>query len=125
MRLFRSFLGLFFRLLYHPFAWTYDFVAAVVSLGRWQAWVQSVLPYLKGRVLEIGHGPGHLQISLHAHGFLAVGLDESRQMSRQAASRLRRQGYPVNLARGVAQQLPFQNTSFDTIVATFPSEYIF
>ena len=30
---------LFFRLLYHPFAWTYDGVASAVSMGRWKRWV--------------------------------------------------------------------------------------
>jgi ubiquinone/menaquinone biosynthesis C-methylase UbiE len=31
----------------------------------------------------------------------------------------------INLTRGIAQQLPFRGESFDTIVATFPAEYIF
>jgi ubiquinone/menaquinone biosynthesis C-methylase UbiE len=31
----------------------------------------------------------------------------------------------INLTRGVSQSLPFSDESFDTIVATFPSEYIF
>ena len=30
----------------------------------------------------------------------------------------------INLIRGVGQQLPFPSESFDTIVATFPTEYI-
>jgi hypothetical protein len=30
----------------------------------------------------------------------------------------------VNLTRGIAQALPFPNEAFDTIVATFPTEYI-
>ena len=52
----------FFKLLYHQFSWTYDWVASIVSLGEWQNWVSSVLPYIIGpNVLEIGFGPGHLQ----------------------------------------------------------------
>ena len=121
----RRLLGLFFHLLYHSFAWTYDLVAAAVSLGRWQAWVLCVQPYLRGRVLEIGYGPGHLQAALLAGGFQAFGLDESRQMSRQARRRLRRQKLPVRLTRGYAQRLPFAGNSFDSVAATFPSEYIF
>lgn len=125
MRLLLSLLRLFFRLLYHQFAWAYDLVAATVSLGRWKGWVLSVLPYLHGRVLEIGFGPGHLQLALHARGLAAFGLDESRQMARQAGRRLRRKGFTGNLVRGVAQQLPFLKNSFETVVATFPAEYIF
>jgi SAM-dependent methyltransferase len=33
-------------------------------------------------------------------------------------------GQPRNLARALAQALPFSATSFDSIVATFPTEYI-
>ena len=119
--LFRS----FFYLLYHQFAWTYDLVAALVSLGRWRSWVSSVLPHLDGRVLEIGFGPGHLQQSLNGRGLTAYGIDESRQMAAQANRRLHRHHYPANLACGFAQQLPFPKNSFDTVVATFPTEYIF
>ncbi len=125
MRLLLSLLRLFFHLLYHEFAWTYDLVAAAVSLGRWKGWVLTALPHLEGRVLEIGHGPGHLQMALHERGLPAFGMDESRQMGRQARRRLRRNGFTGQLARGYAQNLPYRSNSFDTVVATFPSEYIF
>ncbi len=125
MFLMRLLLSLFFRLLYHPFAWTYDLVAALVSLGRWQGWVRCALPYLDGRVLELGHGPGHLQVDLQKHAVNAFGLDESRQMGRQAGRRLRRQDLDLRLARGQAGSLPFKNNCFDSVVATFPSEYIY
>jgi ubiquinone/menaquinone biosynthesis C-methylase UbiE len=121
----RNLLGLFFQLLYHPFAWTYDLVAAVVSLGHWQSWVLQARPYLSGRVLEIGFGPGHLQVGLNKDGLEAFGLDESRQMARQARGRLRRGNYPVRLVNGYAQSMPFPGDSFDCVAATFPSEYIF
>src|SRR5207237_1096722 len=82
--------------------------------------------YLDGpRVLEIGHGPGHLQLAMRQKGLLAFGLDESRQMGRMAFSRLARAGLPATLARGHAQYLPFGAACFDTVAATFPSEYIF
>ena len=58
MCLLTRFLGFFFHLLYHPFAWAYDLIAWTVSLGRWKDWVESVVPFIKGmRVLELGHGP--------------------------------------------------------------------
>ena len=115
-----------FYLLYHQFAWTYDLVAAVISLGHWNEWVRSILPYVQGsRVLELGHGPGILQLALHEHGFQVFGLDESCQMSRQAARRLRKKGMDVNLSRGHAQSLPFTQSAFQCVAITFPSEYIF
>lgn len=134
----KTLLRFFFRLLYHEFAFTYDLVAAVVSFNRWKDWVMSVLPFIEGkRVLEIGHGPGHLQRALLSRGLVAVGIDESAQMGRLAQRNLRRGSIPssplasrpnsaqTNLTRGAAQQLPFPDGTFDTVVATFPAEYIF
>lgn len=121
-------LRLFFRWLYHPLAFAYDVVAATVSLGHWNEWVRVVLPFVQGmRLLELGHGPGHLQLSLRGAGRLVIGLDESRQMGRIAARRLRTEGgdAALTLVRGVSQALPFPNQSFDSLVSTFPSEYIF
>lgn len=143
----KTLLRFFFKLLYHQFAFTYDLVATTVSLGRWKNWVVSILPFIEGtRILEIGFGPGHLQRILLSHGLLAVGIDESRQMARLARQNLRKkiasvspsisglQYKPIrstafdytqtSLTRGLAQRLPFPNQIFDTIVATFPAEYI-
>jgi ubiquinone/menaquinone biosynthesis C-methylase UbiE len=127
MSIIRRFMQFFFNLLYHPFAWSYNFVAWTVSLGRWRDWVASALPFIKGmRVLEIGHGPGHLQRLLLDLNLLAVGLDESRQMGFHAKDRLKHSGYTkIKLTRGLAQSLPFPAETFDTVVASFPSEYIF
>ncbi len=122
------FLRFFFWHFYHGFAWTYDFVAAVVSLGRWNDWVRGALPYVRGtRVLEIGHGPGHLQVELRRTRSLTVfGLDESPQMARLARRRLLDAACAaLNLTRGIAQHLPFPSSAFDTVVSTFPAEYIF
>ena len=114
-----------YALLYHQFAWSYDFVAALVSLGRWNAWVQTALPHLEGRVLELGFGPGHLQSRMFERGLQSFGVDESRQMTQQARRRLRKLGFSPNLTRGHAQYLSFPIASFNSVVATFPAEYIF
>lgn len=115
----------FFRLLYHPFAWTYDMVAATVSLGRWQHWVRSAVTLLQGpRVLELGYGPGHLQAQLLKEGWSIFGLDESMQMARQACTRLVHEGLEPRLVRGLAQALPYPDDSFDGVAATFPTPYI-
>ena len=126
MRLISRFLEFFFHHLYHGFAFAYDFVATVVSFGHWIEWTEATLPFLRGtRVLELGHGPGHLQRSLLDRGLDAFGLDESSQMSRLARRRTLRSGYAqTNLTRGVGQALPFAAKSFDAIVATFPAPYI-
>jgi ubiquinone/menaquinone biosynthesis C-methylase UbiE len=125
IRIFEAILRLFFNLLYHQLAWTYDGVAWIVSLGAWQKWVLSVVPYLnRPRTLEIGFGPGHLQAALNRNGMIAFGLDESHQMGRIAKRRLTRLGVQPKLARGDAVVLPFAEKSFHQVVMTFPSEYI-
>jgi ubiquinone/menaquinone biosynthesis C-methylase UbiE len=127
-----TFLKTFFHELYHRFAWIYDIVAYFVSLGKWQSWVKNSLQFLEGeKILELGYGPGHLQIDLAVNGYIPFGIDESMYMARQAQHRFNRSfsrlspASPPRLVRGVAETLPFADDSFDSIVATFPTEYIF
>lgn len=116
----------FFDLLYNQMAWTYDLVAWLVSLGRWNSWILEVADDLPGpKILELGHGPGHLQSALGQQDKSVFGLDLSRQMGRIAKRRLRGKKLPVRLVTGLGQQLPFENAAFDQVVATFPTEYIF
>ena len=118
----KQFMRLFFRLLYHQLAFTYDLVAASVSFNRWKDWVMSVIPFIKGdRILEIGHGPGHLQRILLSRQLVTVAIDESRQMGYLAK---RNTAGSARLTRGLAQYLPFPNETFNTIVSTFPADYI-
>jgi ubiquinone/menaquinone biosynthesis C-methylase UbiE len=127
-RVLRAVLRPFFHHFYHEFAWTYDLVAATVSLGRWNDWIESVVPFVIGpRVLEIGHGPGHLQAKLSTTGgIVPVGLDESPEMGSLARRRLSAQaGEAANLVRCLAQSMPLAAFAFDTVVATFPAEFIF
>jgi ubiquinone/menaquinone biosynthesis C-methylase UbiE len=127
--LWRAFLRLFFRLLYNEFAWAYDAVAWVVSLGRWEAWGRTAIPRLcacaRGRrVLELAHGPGHLLGAMVERGLAPVGLDLSPHMGRMARRRLLRRGDRVPLVRARAQALPFRDASFGGAVSTFPAEFI-
>lgn len=123
MNLLQNFMRVFFDLLYHSFAFTYDLVAATVSFGQWKNWIASIVPLIEGtRILEFGHGPGHLQRILLDRGLVAVAIDESAPMGRLARRRL---GSSQKLTRALAQRIPFASETFDTVVSTFPSEYIF
>ncbi|MBN1317806.1 MAG: class I SAM-dependent methyltransferase [Anaerolineales bacterium] len=111
--------------LYTRFAWTYDAVACLVSRGRWQAWGRAAIPFLQGRrVLELGHGPGHLLASLLDAGFDPVGIDLSNAMSYKAKRNLLKRDGANRLVRGRVQQLGLANETFDSVVSVFPSEYI-
>jgi ubiquinone/menaquinone biosynthesis C-methylase UbiE len=131
----RLVLRIFFRLLYHEFAWTYDWVAAAVSAGHWSDWVKQAQPFMVGQhVLELGFGPGHLQSDLREAGLDVFGLDASPQMCWLASTNIRRSlkapsrnGYThdAKFVCGLGSQLPFRSGSFNTVTATFPTEYIF
>jgi len=115
----------FFELLYTRLAWTYDLVAWASSMGQWRSWQRTALEDLPaGRVLELGHGPGHLLVDLGRSHASVFGIDRSRQMSRLAQRRLRRAGSVSRIARAAAFGLPFASRSFAAIVSTFPTEYI-
>ncbi len=115
----------FYKFLYHPFAWTYDFVAYVVSVGQWKDWVLTILPELSGgKTLEIGHGPGHLQIELMAKSNEVFGLDFSAQMGRMAFRRIEKAKMEPRITNGDVHCLPFPKSTFDNIASTFPSDYI-
>ena len=45
-RLWRSSVRFGFRLLYHEFAFSYDLVSWVASMGAWRCWVESSLRHL-------------------------------------------------------------------------------
>ncbi|MBE2225282.1 MAG: methyltransferase domain-containing protein [Anaerolineae bacterium] len=122
MKLWFRLVGFGFRLLYYEFAWTYDVVSWMVSLGDWRRWQLAALPFVSGRdVLEIGHGPGHMLLALQNARFDVVGLDLSPYMGRQALKRTQR---TVPLLRGDVQNLPFETAVFDTVLSTFPTDYI-
>ena len=117
-----------FRLLYNEFAFTYDFVSYVVSLGQWRCWQRSVLQFLPppqaGLVLEIAHGTGDLQVDLLRAGYRTVALDVSFNMGRHARRKLTRCGLTTAFVRADANLLPFQSGSIAALVCTFPTSFI-
>ena len=115
----------FFKYLYHQFAFAYDWVAAIVSLGMWDNWILAILPYLKDQnILELGHGTGKLLLQLQRRDVYSVGIDESKQMGKLAKSQLDKRGYSAMVMTAEAQYLPIRSLWFGQVVATFPSNYI-
>lgn len=111
--------------LYNEFAWGYDAVSWIVSLGHWDGWRKDALAHIRGqRVLEIGFGTGELLIEMAQRGWPVCGLDLSPAMHRITARKMHRRGVWAPRVRGCTQAMPFADASFDTVVATFPAEYI-
>jgi ubiquinone/menaquinone biosynthesis C-methylase UbiE len=106
------------RRLYARFASVYDTVTFVFSLGRWRRWQERVLPYARGRILDVGCGTGALLERLAARGD-AVGLDLSPDMLARASRRRERGSFAAALVCGDAQRLPFRDAAFESVVSTF------
>ncbi|MGH3318695.1 MAG: class I SAM-dependent methyltransferase [Streptosporangiaceae bacterium] len=73
------------------------------------------------RVLEVGHGPGHLvRLLLKRTGAgLVAGVDPSQTMLAQAqrANRVAVRAGRADLRQGTADRLPFDDASFDHVVS--------
>lgn len=115
------FLRFAFHLFYNPFAFTYDFVSAVVSRGHWRTWTRAAIPYLVGtRVLEIPSGTGNLLLDLRDAGYAAIGVDLSMAMLNITRAKFHRARVHALILCARVQALPFPDCVFDSITMTFP-----
>jgi SAM-dependent methyltransferase len=109
--------------LYHEFAWSYEWVAAGVSLGGWQHWRRAALAHVNGsHVLELGPGPGALLAELQPRVPFAMGLEHSAQMMATALRQTASSRLP--LVQGDARAIPLAGGQFDTVLSTFPAPYL-
>ncbi|MDO9085773.1 MAG: class I SAM-dependent methyltransferase [Anaerolineaceae bacterium] len=121
----RNFVIWFLKNLYESLAWGYDFVACIVSFGQWHNWNYQISNFLlkDEKILELGIGTGVLHKNLLLEGFQLFGCDLSSQMLAISTKRLKQP--EQKLIRADNQKLPFTNCSFQKIIATFPSDYVF
>jgi len=106
----------------------YRFASTVPFAGQWRAWQRQVLPRLRGHdVLELGCGLGDLLADMLDAGYACQAVEHSPQMVRAARETLARRhaGSPSLVRQGSARSLPFAAQTFDNVVSTFPSEYIY
>ncbi len=106
----------------------YRFASTVPFAGQWRIWQRLVLPRIVGTdVLELGCGLGDLFVDMLNAGYTCRAVEHSPQMVAAARDTLRKRkiGQTAWIMQGSALQLPFSERSFDTIISTFPSEYIY
>ncbi|MGZ3616438.1 MAG: class I SAM-dependent methyltransferase [Ktedonobacteraceae bacterium] len=106
----------------------YRFASSVPFAGQWRVWQRLVLSRIGGHdVLELGCGLGDLLADMSEAGYFCHAVEQSPQMVRATRETLQRRKLDkkVTVIQGSAQHLPFSNASFDTVVSTFPSEYIY
>jgi ubiquinone/menaquinone biosynthesis C-methylase UbiE len=93
--------------------WLYDAGMVLLEktgLGRWRSWLARGVGV--GRVLDLGCGTGR-SLPLYGPGVRAVGLDPCHQSLRKARAR----APGTLLVRGRAEQMPFRDATFDTVVS--------
>jgi ubiquinone/menaquinone biosynthesis C-methylase UbiE len=116
-----------FEALYGPAVPLYDWVSRVGFAGEWARWQATTLRFLRGGpTLEIGPGTGDLLPLLHRQGLDPIGLERSAPMIARARRKLARRGLTgIPLLRGEAGALPFADGAFGSVVATFPTAWVF
>ncbi len=118
---------LLFELLYRNRT-LYWLASTLPFAGQWRVWQRLALARLRGAdVLEIGCGPGWLLADMVERGYRCQAIDRSPEMVAAARSTLRRRGLSAeaqNVRLASAQALPFADAAFDSVVATFPTDYI-
>ncbi|MBA2394348.1 MAG: class I SAM-dependent methyltransferase [Ktedonobacteraceae bacterium] len=106
----------------------YRFASTVPFAGQWRVWQRLVIPRIYGKdVLELGCGLGDLQADMLEAGYTCQAIEHSPEMVSAARATLKKRkvGTETQIMQGSAQHLPFDAETFDTIVSTFPSEYIY
>ncbi|HEY2073421.1 MAG TPA: methyltransferase domain-containing protein [Gaiellaceae bacterium] len=100
------------------FALTYDRMLAKVEKAGLRARRQALLADVGGRVLEIGGGTG---ANLPHYGEAVESLtitEPDPSMLRRLERHVREQARPVTVLRAPAEDLPFDDDSFDVVVST-------
>src|SRR5579884_190900 len=106
----------------------YRFASTVPFAGQWRVWQRLVLPRIHGHdVLELGCGLGDLLADMTLAGYHCQAVEQSLPMVKAARQTMQRRapGEKAWIIHGSARHLPFSDESFDTVISTFPSEYIY
>jgi demethylmenaquinone methyltransferase / 2-methoxy-6-polyprenyl-1,4-benzoquinol methylase len=119
------------RELFAPLGPTYDRYASLLSFGqdpRWRRFLVSRIDADAGeRVLDVATGTAAVAIELaRAHGCSVVGLDQSPEMLAEGRARVERAGLAdrIELVEGRAEELPFEDGSFDALTFTYLLRYV-
>jgi demethylmenaquinone methyltransferase / 2-methoxy-6-polyprenyl-1,4-benzoquinol methylase len=119
------------RRLFAPLGPTYDRTAALLSFGqdpRWRRFLVSrVEAGPESTVLDVATGTGAVAIELgRRHGCSVVGVDQSPEMLAAGRERVARAGLDgrVRLVEGRAEELPFEDASFDALTFTYLLRYV-
>lgn len=109
----------------------YDRLAELLSMGqngRWRrAMVNAVAPSAPGLVLDVATGPGGVALQLAARtSARVVGIDLTPEMLQAGRANVARapQAGRIGLLVGRAEELPFDDATFDALTFTYLLRYV-
>lgn len=112
--------------LFDSIARTYDFLNHFLSGGMDFYWRRQALKFLgnplPGLILDVACGTGDFAIAAAKYGCKSVvGIDISESMLKIAREKINREilNGTIELVRGNAENLPFENCKFDAIIVAF------
>ena len=81
-----------------------------------EATMQAARRLRRGRILDVACGTGKETVQLSQKGWEAWGLDASDEMLAIARRDAEQEGASVTFVRGIAETLPFRDSSFDRLI---------
>jgi len=110
---------------YLRFAWGFDLLTGVLTLGRFARWRRSARAYLPDdQVLDLGCGTGRFLREWPVAARRLVGIDRSAGMATAFRQQARRHPHPAQMVRADATRLPFRDGSFKAALSTFPTRFL-
>lgn len=117
--------------LFAPLARSYDRRARLLSLGQDPRWRDALVERVEARpvhvVLDVATGTGAVAIRLaRRYGCRVVGVDQSAEMLAEGRRRVAAVGLSdsVELRQARAEELPFEDASFDGLTFTYLLRYV-
>jgi demethylmenaquinone methyltransferase/2-methoxy-6-polyprenyl-1,4-benzoquinol methylase len=119
------------RQLFAPLGPNYDRFASLLSFAqdpRWRRFLVSRIPSSAVRVADVATGTAAVAIELaqRVPSRTVVGIDQSAEMLATGRTRVERAGLSsrIDLREGRAEELPFEDASFDALTFTYLLRYV-
>jgi ubiquinone/menaquinone biosynthesis C-methylase UbiE len=95
----------------------YDFFMGPLERRKFKRVRQDLLNGATGKVLELGSGTG-VNFPLYKNANQVIAIEPSQHMIDQSLSKLHLAVVPIEMVNASAESLPFEDDTFDTVVAT-------
>jgi ubiquinone/menaquinone biosynthesis C-methylase UbiE len=99
------------------FAKWYDLFMRPLEQRKFKKIRSELLKKANGRVLELGSGTG-INFPFYQDAFEVIAIEPNQHMISRSIPKVKLAMVPIEIIRASAEQLPFADNSFDTVVAT-------